>query len=404
VNTVFQATPSGMGSPTPQQLLESARALAPSLKQRALQTERDRMVAAEIIDAVRDTGIFRLLQPRRFGGLEYGFNDFVRINFELAKGCGSTAWCVSIAMIHNWVVGLYPLETQEEVWDDTRSLICGSYAPTGKCQPVDGGYRISGRWSFASNCDHSDWYIVGIIIPPADDRPPTPAGALVPRADARIDDTWHSMGMAGTGSKTVAIDEPAFVPAHRLLALASINSGEAPGSRIHQSALYRLTFTGAAPYTLCSVPVGIAAGALEDFTGIARTKMAAQPGGPPRPMAEIEQVQLAIAEAAVAVDAASELLLRDSAAMDAAVTRGQVPSKDDRILYRRNQSFAARQSAHATNVLFEAMGANGGDLASPIQRAWRDANVIARHMSLSWTTTGAMYGQNQLGLKPRGTY
>jgi alkylation response protein AidB-like acyl-CoA dehydrogenase len=121
-------------------------------------------------------------------------------------------------------------------------------------------------------------------------------------------------------------------------------------------------------------------------------------------MAEIEQVQLAIAEAAVAVDAAGELLLRDSAAMDAAVARGQIPSKDERILYRRNQSFAARQSAHATNVLFEAMGANGGDLASPIQRAWRDTNVIARHMSLSWTTTGAMYGQNQLGLKPRGTF
>lgn len=404
MNSALQTTPTISAEPTPQQLLARAQALAPGLKQRALQTERDRMVSADVIAAVRETGIFRLLQPQRFGGLEYGFNDFVRINYELARGCGSTAWCVSIAMIHNWVVGLYPLETQQEVWDDAHSLICGSYAPTGKCQPVDGGYRISGRWSFASNCDHSAWYIIGIIVPPVDSRPPTPAWALVPRADARIDDTWHSMGMAGTGSKTVAIDEPVFVPTNRLLPLATINSGAAPGSQIHASALYRLTFTGAAPYTLCSVPVGIAAGALEDFTQIARAKMAAQPGGPPRPMAEIEQVQLAVAEAAVSVDAANELLLRDSASMDAAVARGQTPSQDERILYRRNQAFAARQSAHATNVLFEAMGANGGDLASPIQRAWRDANVIARHMSLSWTTTGAMYGQSQLGLKPRGTF
>jgi len=400
------ATPGSIdGDPTAQQLITRARELAPQLRQRALQTERERMVSAETIAAIAGTGLFRLLQPRRFGGLELGFNDFVRINIELGRGCGSTAWCTSIAMIHSWVVGLYPLEAQEEVWSDRNALICGSYAPSGGCEPVAGGYRITGRWSFASNCDHSAWYIVGTVVPPGRDNPkPTPAWALISRTDARIDDTWYSMGMAGTGSKTIAIDQPAFVPAHRLLPVATINSGAAPGARVHGNALYRLTFTGAAPYTLCSVPVGIALGAIEDFTGIARTKMAAQPGAPPRPMHEIEQVQLAIAEAAATVDAATTLLLRDSAAMDAGVARGQVPGVEERILFRRNQSYAARQAAHATDVLFNAMGANGGDLASPIQRAWRDANLIAHHLSLNWNLTGGMYAQQQLGLTPRGLY
>jgi alkylation response protein AidB-like acyl-CoA dehydrogenase len=168
--------------------------------------------------------------------------------------------------------------------------------------------------------------------------------------------------------------------------------------------LYRLSFTGAAPYTLCSVPLGIAAGALDEFVIMARSKMAAQPGGPPRPMSELEHVHLSIAGASVAIDAASELILRDTQAMDSELRRGRLPTHDERILYRRNQSYAAVQAAHATNVLFEALGANGGDLATPIQRAWRDAHVIARHMSLAWPTTGAMYGQNALGLKPRGTY
>ena len=125
------------------QLLDRARGLVSVLKERALLTERDRMVSAEILGALADAGIFRLLQPRRFGGLEGGFEDFVRINIELGKGCGSTAWCTAIAMIHNWVVGLYPLETQEEVWQDRAALICGSYAPNGTCERADGGYRIA---------------------------------------------------------------------------------------------------------------------------------------------------------------------------------------------------------------------------------------------------------------------
>ena len=386
-------------------LLDRARVLTPLLKERALQTEKDRMVSAEIIRAIADAGIFRLLQPRRFGGLEGGFEQFVRINIELARGCGSTAWCAAIAMIHNWVVGLYPLETQEEVWEDRAALICGSYAPSGTCERVAGGYRIGGRWSFASNCDHSSWYIVGTLVPPDEDHPkPTPAWALIPRSDARIEDTWYSSGMAGTGSKTIAVAEPVFVPEHHLLSIATINSGAAPGSRSHPSALYRLTFTGAAPYTLCSVPVGIALGAIEDFLGFARTRMAAQPGGPPRPMRELEQVQLAIAEASASVDGAMALLLSDSATVDREVSQGQVPSSDERILFRRNHAYAARQAAHSVSALFDVMGANAGDLASPIQRAWRDTHLIAHHLSLSWALTGSMYGQAQLGMTPRGLY
>jgi alkylation response protein AidB-like acyl-CoA dehydrogenase len=386
-------------------LLDRARALRPLLKERALQTEKDRMVSAEVIAAIADAGIFQLLQPRRFGGLEGGFEEFVRINIELARGCGSTAWCAAIAMIHNWVVGLYPLETQEEVWKDRSALICGSYAPSGTCERVAGGYRISGRWSFASNCDHSSWYIVGTLVPADDAHPkPTPAWALIPRSDARIEDTWYSAGMAGTGSKTIAVDEPVFVAEHHLLPIATINSGAAPGSRVHASALYRLTFTGSAPYTLCSVPVGIALGAIEDFLDLARTRMAAQPGGPPRPMRELESVLLAIAEASASVDGVMALLLRDSATVDLEVADGQVPAVEERILFRRNQAYAARQSAHAVSALFDVMGANAGDLASPVQRAWRDTHLIAHHLSLGWTLTGSMYGQQQLGLTPRGSY
>jgi len=391
--------------PSAETLFDGARGLVPLLKTRARQTEQERMISPEVIDALRATGLFGLLQPKRFGGLEYGFSDFVRVTIELGKGCGSTAWCAAIAIIHNWVVGLWPLEAQEEVWADPRALVCGSYVPNGTCAPVAGGYKISGRWGFASNCDHSAWYIVGTVIPPAaEGRPPTPAWCLVPRADARIEDTWFAVGMAGTGSKTIAIDEPTLVPAHRVLSVAALNSGEAPGTQVNTNPLYRLSFTGAAPYTLCSPPVGVAAGALEDFIAVASTKKATQPGGPPVPMADLAHVQLAIADAAAAIDAAQTLLLRDTAAIDAALARSALPTIDERITYRRNQAYAASQSARAVTALFEALGANAGDLASPIQRAWRDTHFVARHMSLGWPATGAMYGQLRLGVKPRGTF
>jgi alkylation response protein AidB-like acyl-CoA dehydrogenase len=391
--------------PSPEQMLEQARGLVPMLRQRARQTEEARVVSADVIAALRATGAFRLLQPKRFGGLEYGFSDFVRLTVELGAGCGSTAWCAAIAIIHNWVAGLWPLEAQQEVWGDPEALVCGSYVPNGTCQPVPGGYKIAGRWGFMSNCDHSAWFIVGMVIPPAaEGKPPMPAWALVPRADARIDDTWYAMGMCGTGSKTVAIDQPVFVPAHRVLPVPVINSGDAPGAKVNANPLYRLTFTGAAPYTLCSVPVGIAAGALAEFVETARTKMATQPGGPPRPMAELAQVQMAIADASCAIDGALALLLRDTEAMDAGLARGILPTVDQRITYRRNQAYAANQSARAVAALFEAQGASAGDLSSPIQRAWRDTNFVARHMSLAWPTTGAMYGQHRLGLTPRGTF
>lgn len=121
-------------------------------------------------------------------------------------------------------------------------------------------------------------------------------------------------------------------------------------------------------------------------------------------MRELEQVQLAIAEASASVDGAMALLLADSATLDREVSDGQVPSSDERILFRRNHAYAARQSAHSVSALFEVMCANAGDLASPIQRAWRDTHLIAHHLSLGWSLTGSMYGQQQLGLTPRGSY
>lgn len=394
-----------VGSVSFDELLNRARSIVPTLKQGARQTEIDRRVSSEMTAILKDLKLNRLMQPKRFGGFEYGFGELVRLNFELAQGCGSTAWCLCLANTHNWLLGLFPDEIQQEVWADPTAMISGSYMPVGKCTPVQGGYMLSGSWSFASNCDNSSWYIVGAMVPPkAEGEPPMPTWFVLPEGDASIEDTWHSAGLAGTGSKTIVVDKPVFVPAYRALSLPVINSGAAPGSLINSNPIYKLTFTGSAPFALSSLPVGMAMGAIEDFKNTARTKMAAQLGGPPLPMAELPFVQSALAEAAASVDAASLLLLRDTSEIDAALAKGESLSIDQRVRHRRDHSYAGRLVESAVNALFEVMGANGGALSNPVQRAWRDINVAVRHISLAWPNVGPMYGQHALGLKPKGTY
>lgn len=385
-------------------VLKRVIALAPSLRERAEETERDRRVSAEATELLRDTGVYRLLQPRRFGGLEANFSDLVRANIEIGRACASTAWCTSIAAIHNWILALYPLEAQEEVWARPENILAGSYMPAGKCERVDGGYRISGAWSFASNCDNSQWFILGAMIPPAESGPPTHGWFLIPRKDARIVDTWYSMGMSGTGSKTISLEEPLFVPRHRVLTIDQVNSTAAPGTQAHDNILYRLTFSGAAPVMLISPALGAAMGAVDDFTVLARTKMSAQAGAPPVPMSSISNNQLAVATASAAADAAHLLLLADLAETEEGLGRGVLPDEGQRLRHRRNHGFAGELVSKAANSLFEALGANGGALSNPVQRAWRDINVAVRHISLHWPATGVMYGQHVFGLPPKGTY
>ncbi len=397
--------PSGEEYLSADEIIARAARFVPMLKARAEQTERDRRVSPEIMEMMHDTGIFRLFQPKAFGGFEYGFSTLAKFNFALAKGCGSTAWCTCLSAAHNWIVGLYPLEAQEEVWADRRSIVAGSYMPVGKCIRRKGGYGLSGSWPFSSNSDNCDWYIVGGMLPPEGERnAPVPAWFLIPANEAEIHDTWFSSGLSGTGSNTIVVADEIFVPEHRVLTVPQINSGNAPGAALSANPLYRLTFTGSMPVALATLPLGMALGAVEDFTAIAQSKTVAQAGGPPVPMNSLPSVQLAIGEASATVDAGRALIMRDLDELEAGLAIGQLPDIPTRIRHRRNHAYVARGAAHAVNTLFEALGASGSELSNPIQRAWRDVNVAVRHISLNWPTVGAMYAQQQLGLPPKGTF
>lgn len=395
------------GAPSLEALTERARAISAILRTRAQQTETDRRVSEEMTDRFRAAGFFRLMQPARFGGYEFGFTAFIDIISELGHGCPSSAWGCSLGAIHQWLVGTFPLQAQVDVWGvNADAIVCGSYAPVVKAEQADGGYLVQGKWHWSSNVDNSQWALLGVMFP-ADDTIPQPhAGFLLaPRVDWSIEDNWYVAGQSGTGSKTVVIDKPAFVPAHRRLTFAEASSNSPPGAISNANPMYRIPFLSAVPVCLVAPLLGAAQGAIDAFVDMAASRVTrgAVAGGGNR-LCDFFPVQSRLAEATAQLDAARLLIVRDTAEVERHAAAGLPVSIGQRIRNRRDHAFAARLARDAVDAVFSCVGGNGLALDQPIQRMWRDSNAIAKHISLNWDAVGSMCGQFMLGLEPRGQY
>ena len=217
-------------------------------------------------------------------------------------------------------------------------------------------------------------------------------------------DTWFTSGLQGTGSKTVRIDKPVFVPDHRMMRFADIVAGTVPGRNIENNNMSRFGFTTFGPTALVAPILGMAQGALDAFIHLARTKVRAAKPGMIVPMANSPMVQNKIGAASATIESALTLLLASVTAAEDKVRRGVPLEIGERVAIRRNQGFAAKQSVAVVNDLFAKEGAAGSDLAAPLQRFWRDVNAAALHLSLDWEAIAAMYGQQKLGLDPVGLY
>jgi alkylation response protein AidB-like acyl-CoA dehydrogenase len=384
-------------------LLARARGIAVVARERAQQTETDRRVGDDMIERMRQADLFRVMQPRAYGGFEYGFEVFAQIVAAIASGCGSTGWVYALLASHQWLIACFSQAAQDEVWQDPTALAAGTYAPVARAVAVDGGYRLSGVGSFCSGCDNAQWQLLGGMIPQPNGTT-TPGFFLLRSGDCIIEDNWHTMGLAGTGSKNI-VARDAFVPAHRTLAFSELADATAPGMRANSNPLYRQSFLAVLPIAIVSPVLGMAEGALADFLAMAsvRTTRGAVAGGNRR-MAELTTVQLRVAETSALIDAARLLMFRDLAEAFETAARGDAVSMDVRLRNRRDQAFCVRLLVAAIDALFLAAGGQGLFLEQPLQRVWRDAHAAASHISLNWDSTGSMYGQFMLGLEPKGQY
>ena len=378
-------------------LIERAEALLPTLRGRIPEAEHLRRVPDATIRDFHEAGFFRMFQPARFGGLEVRPSTFFDVQIAVATACPSSAWVLGVLAVHAWQLALFDPKAQDEVWgSNTEALISSSYAPTGKIERVDGGYRISGRWSFSSGCDHADWVFLGGFVP-VDGGPPDMRTFLIPRADWQIDDNWHTMALKGTGSKDIVI-EGAFVPEHRTHRMIDGFKCSSPGNTVNDAPLYRIPFGQLFVRSVSSSSIGIAEGALDFYRSVTAKKVGVADGNK---AAQDPTAQLACARAASTIDQCKTILHRNFEVMMDCAERGERIPVDKRVAWRWDSSEAVSRSVAVVDELFTLCGGRALFLNSQIHRYFLDIHGARAHYANRPEASGRNFGGVQLGLPTR---
>jgi alkylation response protein AidB-like acyl-CoA dehydrogenase len=370
-------------------LLERARALVPRLAERAPTATAARRLPSATIAEFHAAGILRILQPRRFGGRQGRFSLFSRIVEEFTHGCASSAWVYAVLAEHQWIIASYPEKAQIDVWgDDPAAVASSSLAPRAAAQRVGGGWRLSGRYPFSSGCDFAQWAILGAFLGEAGD----PAGIaylLVPIAEVEIVDDWQTLGLAGTGSKSLVVDD-VFVPEHRSVMVSDLFAGTPPGRLVHPDyPVLRAPRGYLVSYSLPPVCVALGQRAL----AVACATLAERVSRGTTRVALSEAVQIAVGEAAAAVDTATLLLHSGREASTAAVSSGRQISEGEALRARRDMVYAQHLVGMALDRLCEADGARWVYDSDELGAIRRDVLTILTHHAASRQAAMGPYGR-----------
>jgi 3-hydroxy-9,10-secoandrosta-1,3,5(10)-triene-9,17-dione monooxygenase len=379
-----------------QSVIGRVRDLLPVLRERAQAAEDARVVPAESIQALEEAGHFRLLQPARFGGLEADPVDLYKSVRLIASACGSTGWVSSVLGVHPWHVGLFPLKAQEEVWgEDPSTRISSSYAPMGRATITSDGVRLSGRWSFSSGCDHASWVLLGGFVVNENGQPVDFRTFLVPKKDYEIVDVWDTVGLRGTGSNDIVVDD-AFIPEHRTLSFMDVSKCVVPGQEANPAPLYRLPYGSVFSFSITTPIVGMATGAYEAHVAYQRDRVRASYSG--QKAGEDPHSQVRVARAGAEIDAAWLALEHTMTELQNYVKAGEKIPMDVRVRARRDQVLGTERSIGAIDLLFENSGGRALKMGTPLQRFWRDAHAGRVHAINDTERALTIFGRGEFGL------
>lgn len=377
------------------ELVERARKLIPALKSRAAQAERDQRIPNETIADMQEAGFFQVLQPKRHGGHEVDPRTFYEIHRALAEGCMSTAWIYGVMGVHPWQLARFPEQAQQDVWGEDQSTLIGStYMPVAKVTPVDGGYKISGRWGFSSGCEHCKWTLLGGILPANEDGEGMEHGTfLVPDTDYRIEHNWDVMGLRGTGSHDIVIDE-AFVPAHRVQRTNNSAPEATPGLELNTNAIFKIPFAQVFTRAVSNATMGGLQGAINEFCDNASKHI----GKHGSKTAEDPVAQDAIADAVLTLDMLKLVLDRNFGELLDIAQKGELPDVEMRLLYRYQSAYVTNTCAEKVSALLKSMAASGLYKSNPVERIFRDVHQARGHIANNVGNFGRAFGTVQLGL------
>jgi alkylation response protein AidB-like acyl-CoA dehydrogenase len=347
--------------------------------------ERDRRLPDELVSRLRASGLLRAGAPASLGGLQAPPAVTLRCAETVARGDASAGWCVSIAATSSLLSGYLPEDGAAEIFADANAVAAGVWAPRGIAAPVDGGFRVSGRWGFCSGINHSDYLFAGCVLPAGPAResgPPVLRVVAIPTAELEILDTWHTSGLRGTGSHDAVADD-VFVPMRRTLSLLE-------GRLTVDAALYRFPIFGFFALSIAAAALGNARGAIDDLIELAVGKVGQ---GSSRTLAERPATQAGVAEAEAALRAARAFYYQ---AIDDAWQAAQLPdpvSVDLRAALRLAATHAVRTAADIARSMYDLGGGSAIYEDSPLQRRFRDAHAATAHFQVnpaSWELTGRL--------------
>jgi indole-3-acetate monooxygenase len=374
-------------------LLSAARNLAPLVRELAPQGEQERRLPQPLVEAFTETGIFRMCRPRALGGLETDPLTVIQVVEELSRADGSAGWCAMISGAGSVFDAFIPAVGGALMYANPRAVTGGALAPTGRAIEVDGGYRVSGRWSMVSGCQYSDWLGGSSVVFDGDAPRMGPGGmpeTIVPMFSSKelsIIDTWNVSGLRGSGSHDFEVDR-VFVPESRVIRIPMMVPE-------HEGALYSFPFFGFLSASIASTALGIARAAIDELVGLAKQKT---PFGMMSSLATRPQTAQAVAEAEACLQSARSFLLDVTGEIWERTKSGAGATVAERATLRMAATHATLSSVRAVDLMYTAGGATSLYAKSPLQRCFRDVHAVTQHFTVA-PHTQELQGRILLGLE-----
>jgi 3-hydroxy-9,10-secoandrosta-1,3,5(10)-triene-9,17-dione monooxygenase len=379
--------------PGPAELIARARAMIPTLAKRAIEQKHRRSVLPETIADMQAAGLFRVLQPRRWGGYEMELGTFYDIEIALSEGDMSSGWTYAVLGVVSWLLGLIDDRAAQEVWGrDPSALICSSTMPAGTATPVDGGFRLTGHWRYASGAEHCEWAVVGGMVH-AENAAPDWRFFFVPRRDYRTVDNWQAAGLQGSGSIDLMLED-VFVPAYRTQRLHDSFLLRGAGQAVNASSLYRLPFGQIFVRGVSTAGLGALKAMLTALIGYSSGRITRAGGR----AAENPFVQLVCAETSAAIEQMRATLQRNFRVLHDYARRGETPPLELRLQYKFQSSTVIERCTQLAARMFKATGAGGLTDELPFGHILADLMAARQHISNQYEFYGSNWGGVMFGL------
>ncbi|MCG7602187.1 flavin-dependent monooxygenase [Halomonas sp. McH1-25] len=354
-------------------------ALLQAIRQRREEFEAQRCISDDIIDEFKAIGVYRAMVPSCYGGDERSPAEFLKMVEAISAADGSAGWVASFGMNPAYLAAL-PKATTEEIWRDSPDIVfAGGIFPPQTADRVDKGFRISGRWKFASGCMGASLCGVGIL---PDEEGALPRMAVLPREQVEIDPTWNMMGMVGTGSHDLVIKD-AYVPEEWTFVRGGQSNIDSP--------FFRYPSISFATQVLAVTTLGLAREALD----IVRATAAGRKSVTGAPLlGEREYAQIVLAKAEARVRAARAFFFDSTEAVWATILTGEEPSREQINLLRLSSTHLTHECAEAIRNIYQVSGMSGADNNHPLSRIVRDSMLVTQHAfmgEITWKNAGAMF-------------